>query len=190
MNPPARSPLVPWTRVLRPLSWGSALALLALPWLAMRFTDEVAWTGSDFALFGAMLLVACLAFETVMRVARAPAYLVASLLAIGTAFLLVWANLAVGIVDEPEHPANLMFAMVLVVGGIGSATSRLQPRGMVHVLSLMACLQVAAGAITISMDTQTPTLFVLALTLVCTAAWLASAWLYHVAAWPHPGEER
>ena len=43
------------------------------------------------------------------------------LLAIGTAFLLVWANLAVGIVDEPEHPANLMFAAVLLVGVVGAA---------------------------------------------------------------------
>ncbi|HEV7271057.1 hypothetical protein [Pseudoxanthomonas sp.] len=190
MNPPALSPVAPWTRVLRPLSWGGALALLALPWVAMRFTDEIAWTGRDFALFGAMLLVACLAFEAVVRVARAPAYLVASLLAIGTAFLLVWASLAVGIVDEPEHPANLMFAAVLLVGAIGAALSRLQARGMAQVLSLMSCLQVAAGAIAISMDTQTPALFMLVLTLVCTAAWLASAWLYHVAARPHPGEER
>ena len=190
MNPPALSLVAPWTRVLRPLSWGGALALLALPWVAMRFTDEIAWTGRDSALFGAMLLVACLAFEAVVRVARAPAYLVASLLAIGTAFLLVWANLAVGIVDEPEHPANLMFAMVLLVGGIGAAISRLRARGMAHVLSLMACLQVAAGGIGISMDTQTPRLFMLVLTLVCTAAWLASAWLYHVAARPHPAEQR
>jgi len=177
-------------RVLRPLSWGGALALLALPWVAMRFTDEVAWTGRDFALFGAMLLVACLAFEAALRVARVPAHLLASLLAIGTAFLLVWANLAVGIVDEPEHPANLMFAAVLLVGAIGAALSRLQASGMAQVLSLMACLQAAAGAIAISMDTQTPALVMAVLTLVCSAAWLSAAWLYHVSSRPHPAEKR
>lgn len=172
-------------RLLRPLPWGGAVILLALPWIAMRFTDEVAWTGSDFAVFGAMLLVACLAFETVMRVARAPAYLAASLLAIGTAFLLVWANLAVGIVDEPEHPANLMFAMVLLVGGIGAAISRLQAKGMARTLSVMVALQVVSGAIAVWMASQTPALFVLAFTGICTAAWLSAAVLYRKAALAH-----
>ncbi|WP_055943956.1 hypothetical protein [Pseudoxanthomonas sp. Root65] len=169
-------------RVLRPLSWGGALALLALPWVAMRFTDEVAWTGRDFALFGAMLLVACLAFEAALRVARVPAHLLASLLAIGTAFLLVWANLAVGIVDEPEHPANLLFAAVLLVGVIGAAISRLQARGMALTLSAMAALQVVSGAIAVWIASQTPALFVLAFTGLCTAAWLAAAVLYRKAA--------
>lgn len=169
-------------RLLRPLSWGGALALLALPWVAMRFTDEVVWTGGDFALFGAMLLVACLAFEAAVRVARAPAYLLASLLAIGTAFLLVWANLAVGIVDEPEHPANLMFAAVLLVGVVGAGISRLQARGMALTLSAMAALQVASGAIVVWMASQTPALFVLAFTGICMAAWLSAAALYRKAA--------
>ena len=172
-------------RLLRTLSWGSALILLALPWIAMRFTDEVAWTGSDFALFGTMLLVACLAFEAVTRAARAPACLAASLLAIGTAFLLVWASLAVGIVDEPEHPANLLFAMVLVVGGIGSAISRLQAEGMARTLSVMAALQVVSGAIAVWMASQTPALFILAFTAICTAAWLSAAVLYRKAALAH-----
>ena len=57
-------------------------------------------------------------------------------------------------------------------------------------LLLMACLQVAAGAIAVSMDTQTPPLFLLALTAVCSAAWLLSAWLYHAAAAPPVGGRR
>ena len=40
------------------LVWGGAACLLALPWVAMRFTRDVQWTGSDFLVFGAMLLVA------------------------------------------------------------------------------------------------------------------------------------
>ena len=55
---------------------------------------------------------------------------------------------------------------------------------------LMACLQVAAGAIAVSMDTQTPPLLLLALTAVCSAAWLLSAWLYHAAAAPPVGGRR
>ena len=190
MNHAVLPPVTPWVRVLRPLAWGGALVLLAAPWVAMRFTDQVAWSGGDFAVFGALLLFACLAFEVMVRTARAPRHLAASVLAIATAFLLVWANLAVGIVEEPNHPANLMFAAVLLAGVIGAVMARLHARGMAHVLLLMACLQVAAGAIAVSMDTQTPPLFLLALTAVCSAAWLLSAWLYHAAAARPAGGQR
>ena len=190
MNHAVPPPVAPWLRVLRPLAWGGALVLLAAPWVAMRFTDQVAWSGGDFAVFGALLVFACLAFEAMVRTARVPRHLAASVLAIGTAFLLVWANLAVGIVEEPDHPANLMFAAVLLAGVVGAAMARLHARGMAHVLLLMACLQVAAGAIAVSMDTQTPPLFLLALTAVCSAAWLLSAWLYHTAAAPPAGDQR
>ena len=110
MNHAVLPPVAPWVRVLRPLAWGGAVVLLAAPWVAMRFTDQVAWSGGDFAVFGALLLFACLAFEAMVRTARVPRHVAASVLAIGTAFLLVWANLAVGVVEEPDHPANLMFA--------------------------------------------------------------------------------
>lgn len=33
---------IAWIRVLRPLVWGGAALLLLTPWVAMRFTDEVA----------------------------------------------------------------------------------------------------------------------------------------------------
>lgn len=171
-----------WIRVLRPLAWGGAALLLLAPWLAMRFTNEVAWTGGDFVVFGAMLLSACVAFETVTRVARVPSYLLASMVAIGTAFLLLWANLAVGIVDEPEHPANLAFLGVLVVGVIGAGLARLHARGMSYALAAMAVAQMVAGGLAMRMDTQESPAFVLAFTGLCVVAWLSSALLFRKAA--------
>lgn len=77
--------------------WGLAALLLFLPFAAMQFTSEVQWDGQDFLVFGVMLLVACGAFDLVMnRTARRRSRLVAGLL-IATAFLLVWAELAVGV---------------------------------------------------------------------------------------------
>ncbi|MBD9480045.1 hypothetical protein [Pseudoxanthomonas sp. PXM02] len=173
---------VAWIRVLRPLVWAGAALLLLTPWLAMRFTDEVAWTGSDFVVFGAMLLVACVAFETITRVARVPSYLLASMIAIGAAFLLLWANLAVGIVDAPEHPANLLFLGVLVVGAVGAGLVRLHARGMSYVLAAMATAQAMAGGIAMRMDTQESSTFVLAFTGLYIVAWLSSALLFRKAA--------
>lgn len=173
---------IAWIRVLRPFVWGGVMLLLPAPWVAMQFTHEVAWTGSDFIVFGAMLLTACVAFEMATRVARVPSYLLASLIAIGAAFLLLWANLAVGIVDEPEHAANLLFLGVLAVGAIGSGLVRLQARGMACVLAAMAVVQMVAGGIAMRMDTQESPAFVLAFTGLYVVAWLSSALLFHKAA--------
>ncbi len=40
----------------RPLAWSAAALALLAPWLAMRFTDQVAWDVTDFAVFGALLV--------------------------------------------------------------------------------------------------------------------------------------
>lgn len=78
--------------------WSGAALLLLLPAVAMRFTREVAWDAAAFAVFGVMLALACGAFEVARRVMRGRAVRVAAGLAIAAAFLLVWAELAVGIV--------------------------------------------------------------------------------------------
>jgi hypothetical protein len=41
----------------------TAFLMILLPLGAMQFTNEVAWDGTDFAIFGAMLLSACGVYE-------------------------------------------------------------------------------------------------------------------------------
>ena len=79
--------------------WGSAVALLALPAVAMQFTDEVAWTAGDFLVFGAMLAIAGLLIELVVRIARTVGWRIAGIALVALGFLLVWAELAVGLFD-------------------------------------------------------------------------------------------
>ncbi|SDQ84204.1 hypothetical protein SAMN05428982_2163 [Pseudoxanthomonas sp. CF385] len=179
---PLPSPTTRWIRRLRPLAWGGAAALWLAPWVAMRFTSEVAWTGSDFALFGAMLLTGCVAFEIAARAARAPAYLAASVIALGAAFLLVWANLAVGIVGEPSQPANLAFMTIPLVGIVGAALARRKPRGMAVTLMAMAGLQIVAGGLALQAGTQEPRGFLLGFTAAYVAVWLLCATLFRKAA--------
>lgn len=78
--------------------WSLAALLLVAPWVAMRFTDEVRWDAADFLLFGAMLAVAGGLMEIVVRVNTRRRVVLGALLAVGAAFLLVWAELAVGII--------------------------------------------------------------------------------------------
>lgn len=179
---PLPSTTTRWIRRLRPLAWGGAAALLLTPWVAMRFTSEVAWTGSDFAVFGAMLLAGCVAFELAASAARAPAYLAASVIALGAAFLLVWANLAVGIVGEPSHPANLAFMAIPLAGVIGALLSRRRPRGMASTLVAMAVLQVVAAGIAVPASAQEPRGFLLGYTAAYVAVWLLCTALFHKAA--------
>jgi len=88
--------------------WGGAALLLLLPLVAMQFTTEVVWTGFDFLLFGVMLAVLGGGIELAVRMSRHYAYRAAAGIALVTGFLLVWMNLAVGIIGNEENPANLM----------------------------------------------------------------------------------
>lgn len=83
----------PW----RAAMWGAAAVLLVLPWVAMQFTAEMRWDLGDFVIFGAMLVIACGAFEGVVRLTpdRRSRWLAGTVIAV--VFLLVWAELAVGI---------------------------------------------------------------------------------------------
>lgn len=83
----------------RVLLWASAALLLLLPLIAMQFTIEVNWGPEDFVTFGAMLLLLCLAIEISFRLARTRRNAILAATLAGLVFLLVWAELAVGILD-------------------------------------------------------------------------------------------
>lgn len=58
------------------------------------------------------------------------------------AFLLFWANGAIGIIGSEDNPANLMYGAVFVVGIIGSIISRLKPDGMAYTLFAAGVIQI------------------------------------------------
>lgn len=158
--------------------WGGAACLLLLPLVAMQFTREVAWTPLDFVAFGAMLAGACGAFELAARVTMNRTYRAAAALALVTAFLLTWVNVAVGVIGSEQDPANLAFGGVLAVGLVGALLARLEARGMALALLAVAVAQalVAGAALVLRLDTP------LALHGVFVALWLAAAVLFGRAA--------
>jgi peptidoglycan/LPS O-acetylase OafA/YrhL len=83
-----------WRRWL----WGAAAALFLAPAAAMQITRDISWGPGDFLVFGLLLLGACGALELVMRIGRtARSRWAGGLLVVGLA-LLLWIELAVGIV--------------------------------------------------------------------------------------------
>lgn len=81
----------------RQIAWSAAAALFVAPAIAMLFTREMNWGAEDFAAFALMLGLGGLAVELAVRTVRRPVHRAMLLAAIALAFLLVWAELAVGI---------------------------------------------------------------------------------------------
>jgi hypothetical protein len=123
--------------------------LLLVPLVAMQFTEEVKWTASDFMVGGAMLFGAGITYELIARKGGL-AYRAAIGLAAGTALLLVWVNLAVGLIGSESNPANLVYAGVLAVEIIGAFIARLAARGMARALFATAGAQAVVGALALT----------------------------------------
>jgi hypothetical protein len=163
---------------LRIAVWGGAAFLLLLPLVAMQFTDEVNWDETDFIVFGAMLALACGTYELAVRMTRSRAYRAAVGVAVVAAFLLIWINLAVGIIGSEDNPANLMYGGVLAVGVIGGIIARFQAGGMARVLVVMALIQAMVFVIALVAGLG----FTGPITLFFVALWLLSASLFRAAA--------
>jgi hypothetical protein len=166
--------------------WVVAALVLLLPLVAMQFTDEVVWDETDFAVFGAMLFGACGACELAARMTGNIAYRAAVGVAVVAAFILIWLNLAVGIIGSEDDPANLMYGGVLVVGMLGALIVRFQPHGMARALAATALAQASVGVIALiagwgSTGADWPGAIVF-LTGFFAALWLVSAWLFRKAA--------
>jgi peptidoglycan/LPS O-acetylase OafA/YrhL len=71
--------------------------LLLIPFVAMQFTNEVDWDIVDFTIMGVLLLGTGLICELVMRNVKSIQNRIIICGAILITFLLIWAELAVGI---------------------------------------------------------------------------------------------
>jgi hypothetical protein len=163
----------------RVVVWGGAAALLLVPLVAMRFTDEVQWTGSDFATFAVMLAVPLGGLELAMRASASFAYRAAAAVALGAAFLMTWVNLAVGVIGDEDNLLNLLFFGVLAVGIVGAVIARLRPAGMARALVATALAQALVAVVALIAQAG---LAPVVLTGAFMAPWLASAWLFARAA--------
>jgi len=75
--------------------------ILLIPFIAMQFTNEVDWTRSDFVIAGGILLGIGLLIDLVLRKLSTSKYKVPIIIAIVILFLLIWAELGVGIFGTP-----------------------------------------------------------------------------------------
>ena len=169
----------------RVAAWTAAALLLLLPLVAMQFTDEVVWSAADFATFGALLLGVAGTYELAARKTGDTAYRAAVGVALAAAFLLIWINLAVGIIGDEGNDANLMYVVVLAVGAIGAIIARFRPHEMARTLFATSLAQASAGVIALIAGWGSPgsgPLEIVALNGFFATLFVASALLFRKAA--------
>lgn len=105
------------------------LAVLAIPLVAMRFTREVNWTFSDFAVMWVVLTVPTFLFRLLVTRPHPLTYKLGAAIAVVTGFFITWVNLAVQIIGD-DNPAFILYFVALLIGLVGVGVSRLQPAGM------------------------------------------------------------
>jgi len=123
------------------------LLLLMVPLVAMQFTAEVNWTAADFIVTGALLFGVGTSYVLATRYVTNILYKIAIGFALGSTLLMIWANLAVGLIGAGPNPGNLMYLGVVAVGIIGTIFSRFTSGGMERAMYSMALALVMLAAI-------------------------------------------
>ena len=77
------------------------LGILSIPLIAMQFTNEVNWSASDFLLMGTLLLGVVLVIEFILQKVTNIISRIGIVAIVLVLFLLIWAELAVGIFNSP-----------------------------------------------------------------------------------------
>ena len=175
-----------WFRVL---GWGFVLALLITPAIAMRFSDEVQWTAFDFVVAAVLLGGTGLLIELGVRMSTHLAYRVGMTIAIINCLLIIWLNLAVGIIGNEENPANSMYLSVIGLVAVGSVFLRGKANAMSWLMIATAIVQlsisIAAVLLEIPADLQ-PAFF---LNSAFAILWLIAAGLFKAASERYDGEK-
>ncbi len=130
------------------------LFVLSVPMIAMQFTIEVNWSVTDFIVMGALLFSTGLSYVLIAQYAGNIVYKAAIIMALGSTFLMIWANLAVGLIGSGPNPGNLMYLGVITVGFIGAFLSRFKPAGMERTLYSVALAVVLLAIITLATSMQ------------------------------------
>ena len=168
-----RRTLNPW----RIIGWSTVAALLLAPLVAMQFTSEVNWDETDFIAMGFVLGSLGLALEFMVSRSDSIAYRLGSGVASLAALLLIWANLAVGMIGSEDNAYNLLFGGVLAIALFGSIAARFRPSGMAFGTAVAGVAQIGIAVGGIATDPRGAFF-----SAVLSGLWLLAAFLFRKSA--------
>lgn len=161
---------------------GVTAAILMIPFIAMRFTAEVNWTFSDFLIMGILMFGTGMAYILISRMSEGVSYRLAVATGIGTAFFMIWSNMAVGLIGSEDNLINLSYFGLIVLGFAGALVARFQPKGMTWVMGFIAAGQLAIAGYALATGAQqlphSSVGEILGVTAFFTVFWVASAMLF------------
>ncbi|HYE76072.1 MAG TPA: hypothetical protein VEF04_22185, partial [Blastocatellia bacterium] len=161
------------------------LGILMIPFIASFLTDEMQWSVSDFIFMGVLLLAAGTIYEIGVKVSSSTPARIGFGVAVFTGFVLIWMNLAVGIIGSEDNPANVLFAAVIAVAFFGAIIAKFEAPGMAKALTVTAVAQFLVPIIAIVMfrpDFSPGVAKVFVLNLFFVGLWLTSATFFRKAA--------
>ncbi len=163
---------------VRPVAWAGALGLILLPLAAMQFAPNsgVDWTLSDFVFAVIVIGGVGLAFEMALRISANWSYRAGAAVGLAAGLLLIWSNAAVGYIGD-DNAFNMIFFAIVALALLGAVIVGFRAKGMAIVMLAAAIAHAVAGGVGYPQDPITGPI-----TLVFTAMWLTSAWLFHKAA--------
>ncbi len=166
-----------WLNGWRIAGWGAALALLALPAIAMQFTDEVHWTPLDFGFAAVLLLALGTGLEIAIRLGgRTPKGLGIAIASVA-GFLTLWANFAVGFIGAESEPVNTGFTLLVIGGVLLSLLVRFHPGAVRWIMAVIAMGQPLLGVAALWMMPGHAVEW--GVLLVFAAIWSAAALCFH-----------
>jgi hypothetical protein len=167
---------------------GVALATaFLLAWMDLAVStieepDGLAWM-APIGFFAVPIIGAVVAYRQTKT--HGTAYRAAIGVAFAAAFLLAFANLAVGVIGSEDNPANLMYIGVLAVGIVGAIIARFRPPGMARALFATALAQASVAVIALIFGwgmPVSPPVEILGVTGFFVALFVGSALLFRYAA--------
>ena len=173
----------------RIIGWGTAVVLLAAPFVAMQLNAAgVNWTAGDFVFAAVIFGTIGGLLELAVWKIKSGWYRAGVALALLGYLLTIWVNLAVGIVGTEHNPSNQLFFAALLIGIVGAFISRFRSSGMSWAMIGTAAGIAVAFVIAKAARSDEPNVShwaELAGTSIFTAILLASAWLFRRAAADH-----
>jgi predicted membrane channel-forming protein YqfA (hemolysin III family) len=129
----------------RIVGWGGAIALILTPLVAMQFTSEVNWDETDFIVASIIFGIVGGLIELAVRISKNWFFRFGAMFAVLAGFMVVWSNLAVGMIGNEDNPVNLWFGVVLLIAIAGSATSRLHKAVLPAAMFAAGVVQASIG---------------------------------------------
>lgn len=165
--------------IWRILGWGGAIVLILTPLVAMQFTKEVDWDETDFIVATIIFGIVGGLIEFAVRLSSNWYFRLGAMFAVLAGFMVIWSNLAVGMIGNEDNPVNLWFGLVLLIAIIGSIAARFRgsilPKAMLMAGAVQIAIGIFAGILGSDMRGGR-------FTIVLSVAWLISSLLFWCAA--------